>query len=168
MPTSCRGLYRYCCSVWCVTMSSVSRMLLLLCSRDCMSRHTALTFSRLHRDPLSGQRPPAPCPMPRRLVLGSSHGGVVRLAPARPTCLLLRVPTPQGHPFPPKAWREPRLPAAVRQLTNPGQPPLATGPPHSRGRGHTGQGQDTAWPLVPHLFPRLVVQPCLPVCCLCQ
>lgn len=48
VPTSCRGLYRYCCSVWCVTMSSVSRMLRLLCSRDCMSRHTALTFSLLH------------------------------------------------------------------------------------------------------------------------
>lgn len=29
-------------------MSSVSRMLLLLCSRDCMSRHTALTFSLLY------------------------------------------------------------------------------------------------------------------------
>lgn len=47
MPTSCRGLYRYCCSVWWVTMSSESRILLLLCSKDCMSRHTALALSLL-------------------------------------------------------------------------------------------------------------------------
>lgn len=48
VPTSCRGLYRYCCSVWWVTMSSESRMLRRLCSRDCMSRHTALALSRLY------------------------------------------------------------------------------------------------------------------------
>ena len=53
VPTSCRGLYRYCCSVWWVTMSSVSRMLLRLCSKDCMSRHTALTFSLLQEPTLS-------------------------------------------------------------------------------------------------------------------
>lgn len=48
--TSCLGLYRYCRRVWWVTISSASRMLFLLCSKACISRHTELAVSLLKQN----------------------------------------------------------------------------------------------------------------------
>lgn len=130
-------------------MSSVSRMLLLLCSRDCMSRHTALTFSLLCGG--HGDRPPL-LPVPRepvhlrppgRLVLESRPSGS-QPDPVRPSRPPPGLAGPQ--PIPAQHRQEVLSPGPVWGRPGTGPQPQAPACPASTSSLGRTSGQMLTFP----------------------